>query len=143
MHQRLNIETIQASPVLPWEERIQVSVEKGLQENAVAQRLENSKAVLVATSASVWKGVVGAGGAIQDTTKLDMPWNVDLIASYTVTLGSRKKFNAYVAELVAIATAVQNLVGILQNRIVIILSSNLSALQAIKNPKHQSGQYIL
>jgi hypothetical protein len=144
VHQQYDIETILAFPILPWEERIKVIVELDCEKAAqIARNTENTKAVLVATSLSEKEGTVGAGGAIRDTTMIAFPPNIDPVASYSVTLGLREKFNRYVTELTAISTALQNLVGYLRNRTLTILSSNLAALLAIKRPKHQSGQYIL
>jgi ribonuclease HI len=67
----------------------------------------------------------------------------DRVITYKKQLGTRDNFNAYVAELTAISMAIEQLANICRNRSITILSSNLSALQAIKKPKHQSGQHIL
>lgn len=55
----------------------------------------------------------------------------------------RKKVNIYIVELLAVAMALRVLAIDVQHRQITVLSSNLSALQAIEKPKHQSGQYIL
>jgi ribonuclease HI len=96
----------------------------------------------VATSSSVKNGRVGAGGAIREARAEFFPdW--DRVITYKTQLGTRDNVNTYVAELTAIAMAIEQLANICQNRSITILSSNLSALQAIKRPKHQSGQWIL
>jgi hypothetical protein len=112
-------------------------------ETSQPRSFEDRKAVVVATSSSSKGGRIGAGGAIQDTTITDAPGGVDSITSYSVTLGPKEKFNTYIGELTAISIAIQTLARHAQRRIVLIVSSNLSALQVIKSPKHQSGQHIL
>src|SRR5450432_2680008 len=80
------------------------------------------------------------GGAICDTTTTGSS-NTAPTAAYTATLGPKEKFNLYFAELIAIATALRNLAALLiRNRVINILSGNLSALKVIHNPKQQSGQ---
>lgn len=142
--QIFNIEMIQVYPVAPWEERINVIVESDRQKALeIAQDIENCNAIIIAACSSERNGIVGTGGAIRDTTTTIVPQNIDPVAEYTVTLGPRDKFNLYNAELTAMSIALQNLVGQICNRSIVILPSNLAALQAVKRPKHQSGQYVL
>jgi hypothetical protein len=109
----------------------------------LAQNTEYSDAIVIATCSSERNGIIGMGGAIRDYTTTAVSQNIDPIAKFTTTLGPRDRFNLVVAKLSAIAKALQNLVDRACNRTFIILSSNLAALQAVKQPKHQSGQYIL
>jgi hypothetical protein len=125
--------------VAPWEKRIEVIIE--LDHQKAAQAARNIEGITIATCSSERNGIVGMGGSID--TAVRTPTNVDPIADYIVTLGSRETFNLYIAELTAIAMALRNLLGLFHNRKITILSSNLSALQAVKCPKHQSGQHIL
>ena len=101
-----------------------------------------AQGILVATSASEKKGIVRAGGVICDTTTTRPP-DKPAMATYTVTLGARDRFNIYFAEIIAVARALQNLSTLpspVKNRAITILSSNLSLLQVISNPMQQSGQ---
>jgi hypothetical protein len=67
-----------------------------------------------------------------------------LLNRFLKTLGSRRNFNSYFAELTAISTALQNLATLpLRGRVITILSSNLAALHAINCPKQQSGQSLI
>ena len=80
------------------------------------------------------------GRAICDTTSTGSS-NRALTATYTATIGPKEKFNPYFAELIAISTALRNLAALpIRNRVINILTGNLSALQVIHNPKQQSGQ---
>jgi hypothetical protein len=56
-------------------------------------------------------------------------------------LGPRDRVNIYFVEIIAVATALRNLSAFpLQNRVITLLSSNLSLLQVINCPRQQSGQ---
>ena len=80
------------------------------------------------------------GGAICDTTTTGSSETAPT-ADYSVTLGLRNKTNLYIAKLVAIATALKNLTELpVKNKVITILSSNLSALQALNRLRQQSGQ---
>ena len=80
------------------------------------------------------------GGAIYDTITTGSS-DKAAIATYTVTLGPRDRLNIYFAEIIALTTALQNLSALpLKNRVITVLSSNLSLLQVINSPKQQSGQ---
>jgi hypothetical protein len=94
----------------------------------------------VATCSLEKNGIVGMGGAICDTITTGSS-DKAAIATYIVTLGPRNQLNIYFAEIIAIATTLRNLSAIpLKNRVITVLSSNLSLLQVINNPKQQSGQ---
>jgi ribonuclease HI len=124
--------------VSPWRKRIDL-VKKDYQE--AAQTAKNAQGIVIATSSSEKNGMVGTGGAICDTTTTGSLETAP-IANYSVTLGPRNKTNPYVAELVAMAIALRNLAELLvRNRVITILSSNLSALQALNRPRQQSGQW--
>jgi hypothetical protein len=137
-HSQQDIETIEAFPIPPWEERIELETDA-----SKLRSFEDSGAVLIVTSASSKGGRIGAGGAIQDTTIIDPPGGTDSITGYSITLGPREKFNTYIGELTAISIATRTLARQAQHRTILIVSCNQSALQAIKSPKHQSGQHIL
>jgi hypothetical protein len=131
------IETIQAFAVPPWEKRIDIIVK--LDHREAAQTARDAQGIVVATSSSEKNGIVGIGGAIHDTTT-GTP-DIAPTATYTATLGPRDRLNPYFAELIAISTALRNLATLpIRNRVINILSSNLSALQVINHPMQQSGQ---
>ena len=101
-----------------------------------------AQGILVATSASEKKGIVRAGGVICDTTTTRPP-DKPAMATYSVILGSRDRYNIYFAETIAVTRALQNLSTLpspLKNRTITVLSSNLSLVQVISNPTQQSGQ---
>ena len=139
---RDEIETIQAYPIQPWEKRIDVVIKPDRQE--AAQAAKESQGIIIATCSSERNSIVGMGGAICDTTTTGS-LEAGPTATYTATLGPRDRQNSYVAELVAIATALRSLVAYLslRSRLVIILTSNLSALLVINRPKQQSGQLYI
>ncbi|EEA20161.1 hypothetical protein TMatcc_000136 [Talaromyces marneffei ATCC 18224] len=132
------IETIQAFTVSPWTYRIQTICER---DSAKATELA-SKAVgiLIATSASARAGLVGMGGCMIDT---QANGNNDTMPSYSITLGKRTEQNPYIAELGAIAAALERIPVRTCRRWITILSSNRSALAAISQPRQQSGQKII
>jgi ribonuclease HI len=104
----------------------------------------DAQGIVVATCSSEKNGIVGIGGAIHNTTTATRTSNTALTATYTVTLGPRDRLNPYFAELIAISTALRNLAALpIRNRFINILSSNLSALQAINHPKQQLGQIYI
>ncbi|EXL38905.1 hypothetical protein FOCG_18465 [Fusarium oxysporum f. sp. radicis-lycopersici 26381] len=61
--------------------------------------------------------------------------------TFSVTLGSRERHSPYTAELAAIAHGLGCLPEI-EYRVIVILTSNRSAAQAISNPRRQSGQGV-
>jgi ribonuclease HI len=132
------LETILPFLVPPWEKRMAVIVKPDQEE--AGQLARDTQGIVVATCSSERKGIVGLGGAICDTTTIQ-PQDETTIATYTTTLGPRHRVNIYFAELVAVATALQNISALpLQNRVITVLSSNLSLLQVINCPRQQSGQ---
>jgi hypothetical protein len=127
----IKIETIQPFSVAPWEKRISITAHLDRQE--ATQLATDVQGILVATSASARKGIVRTGGVICDTTTSQVP-EEPAMATYTVTLGPRDRFNIYFAEIIAVASALQNLSTLpipLNNRVITVLLSNLSLLQAV------------
>jgi len=84
--------------------------------------------IVIATSSSVKKGIVGIGGYAQDTL---FNRAGEAITRYTMTLGTREEQNPYTAELTAIVIALKNIpLGTIHRHITIITKS-LSALVVI------------
>jgi hypothetical protein len=77
------------------------------------------------------------GGAIHDT--LCMLTRREP-TTYAVALGAREEQNLYTAELAAIAIAMRCLPHNLVGRRITIFTSNIGALLAVSQPRHQSGQ---
>ena len=139
LYQPINrIETIKPFALSPWEKRIDVIVKSDHQE--AAQIARHTQGIVVATCASEKNGIVAMGGAICDTITTGSP-DKAAIATYARMLGPRDRLNIYFTEIIAVATALRNLSDLpLQNRVITVLSSNLSLLQVINSPKQQSGQ---
>jgi hypothetical protein len=60
--------------------------------------------------------------------------------TYAITLGARTEQNPYTAELAAMAMAMRCLPHYLVGRQITIFTSNLGAVLAASQPRHQSGQ---
>jgi hypothetical protein len=93
-----------------------------------AQLARDAQGILLATCSSEKKGTVGIGGVVWDTTTV-ASLDQAAIATYTAALGPRDQLNLYFSEIVAVAILLRHLSALpLQNRVITILSSNLSAL---------------
>jgi hypothetical protein len=89
-----------------------------------------------ATSSSARKGIIRIGAAIYDTLGIETGREP---ITYSVTLGARTEQNPYTAELAAMAMALKRLSQHLVGRQTSIITSNLGALLATSQPRHQSG----
>jgi hypothetical protein len=98
-------------------------------------KTRDCQGVCIATSSSGRKGMVGMGGAIYDT--LGIVTRREPI-TYAVTVGARTEQNSYTAELAAVAMAMRRLPLHLVGRQITIFTSNLGALLAVGQPRHQS-----
>ena len=137
-HQRTptdRMEVIQPYAAAPWEERLSTTIT--LDREKAVETANSTHGILIATSSSERKGIVGMGGAIHDT--LSNEPNQKPI-TYSVTLGTRTEQNPYTAELAAMAMALRRLPPSLGGRQITIFTSNQAALLAVGQPKHQSGQ---
>ena len=96
---------------------------------------------IIATSTSLKQGRVAAGTAIYNTTKASL---LESPVTIGITIGAHTEQNPYIAELIAISNGMQTSscsLGRFQlSRQIYIITSNQSALQAINNLRHQSGQ---
>lgn len=88
-------------------------------------RHDELEGIIIATSSSQRKGLVGMGGVVRDASR-NSPSEV--IASYSVTLGSSDEQNAYTVGLAAITMALKCMPVGLHRRNLIVATSNLAAL---------------
>lgn len=93
---------IQAYTVPPWHNRISL-VCKADQE-AVITAAKDANDIVIATSASDREGLIGIGGIVAYRLSGQIG---KIVARYSVTLGSQDDQNPYMAELKAIAMALQ------------------------------------
>ena len=107
------------------------------EEDKVKDLAQARWAVRIATSSSARNGLVGMGGTVR--LPLSITKAGKIIETFSVTLGTREEHNPYTAELAAIAHSLKWLPE-MRYRVVVILTSNKSAAQAIRNPRQQSGQ---
>ncbi|KAF5725014.1 reverse transcriptase [Fusarium mundagurra] len=133
------LEVIQPFALAPWEARLQVILNSQgeAEEDKIKELAKAGWAVRIATSSSARHDLVGMGGTIR------IPISVARVGKFTetfsVTLGSREEQNPYTAELAAIAHGL-NYLPEMKYRVIVIVTSNRSAAQAIGNPRQQSGQ---
>ncbi|KAM4067784.1 reverse transcriptase (RNA-dependent DNA polymerase) [Hirsutella rhossiliensis] len=112
------LEVIHEFALAPWDERVQATYEA---DRAEVLKSDDPEDITIATSSSQRKGKVGLGGVVRDASRDSAD---EVLASYSVTLGSSDEQNAYTAGLEAIAMAL----------------SNRSVLQVIGRPRQQSGK---
>ncbi|XP_044715323.1 endonuclease-reverse transcriptase domain-containing protein [Hirsutella rhossiliensis] len=93
------LETIHEFALAPWDDRVQVTYETNRVE---VLKSDDPEDITIATSSSQRKGKVGLGGVVRDALLNSAD---EVLASYSVTLGSSDEQNAYTAGLEAIATA--------------------------------------
>ncbi|KAH9203124.1 hypothetical protein DL95DRAFT_507440, partial [Leptodontidium sp. 2 PMI_412] len=129
------VETIQEYAISPWEPRISAIINPDSERAAEAANCISG--IRIATSSSERRGMVGMGGAIFDTYGR-MPNGQPI--TFAITLGPRSEQNPYVAELEAIAMAIQGVPPYVLRREITIVTSNQAALHVVSQPKQQSGQ---
>ncbi|KAM4066664.1 reverse transcriptase [Hirsutella rhossiliensis] len=112
------VEVIHEFALAPWDERMQAKYEA---DRVEVMRPEVPEDITIATSSSQRKGKVGLGGVVRDASRDNAD---EVLASYSVTLGSSDEQNVYTAGLEAIAMAL----------------SNRAVLQVIGRPRQQSGK---
>ncbi|KAK7582830.1 hypothetical protein V3481_012128 [Fusarium oxysporum f. sp. vasinfectum] len=133
------MEVIQPFTLAPWEARLQVILNSQgeEEEDKIKELAKAGWAVKIATSSSARNDLVGMGGTIRIPISVARAGKVS--ETFSVTLGTREEHNPYTAELAAIADGLGCLPEI-KYRVIVILTSNRSAVQAIGNPRQQSGQ---
>jgi ribonuclease HI len=137
--QKDTIEVIQPFALAPWKARIQTTLSRQgeEEEDKIKELAKAGWAVRIATSSSARNNLVGMGGAIKIPISVA---RADKISeTFSVTLGTREEHNPYTAELAAIAHGLGCLPEI-KYRVIVILTSNRSAVQAIGNPRQRPGQ---
>lgn len=132
------METIQEYAVSPWEPRLRPTVE--VDRVRAAEKVDKATGIVIATSSAVKGGIVGMGGIARDTL---FNRTNETVTSYAVALGTREEQNPYTAELAAIAMALEKVPASICHRHITIATRNQSALAAIRQPRHQSGQGII
>ncbi|KAF4971249.1 hypothetical protein FSARC_1871 [Fusarium sarcochroum] len=129
------METVHAYAVPLWCGRVSTVCESDHETATAAAKDVND--IIIATSASDRRGLVGIGGVVVHRS----PGQADkTVARYSITVGSRHDQNSYTAELEAIAMALRCMPDGLQCRQLTAFSSSQSALKAIARPRQQSGQ---
>ncbi|KAI8417239.1 hypothetical protein FOFC_03552 [Fusarium oxysporum] len=133
------MEVIQPSTLAPWEARLQVILNSQgeEEENKIKELAKAGWAVRIAASSSARNNLVGIRGTIRIPISVARAGKIS--ETFSVTLGTREEHNPYTAELAAITHGLGYLPEI-RYQVIIILTSNRSAAQAIGNPRQQSGQ---
>ncbi|KAG6997033.1 RNA-directed DNA polymerase from mobile element jockey [Fusarium oxysporum f. sp. conglutinans] len=111
--------------------------QEGEEDDKIKELAKAGWAVRIATSSSARNDLVGMGGTVRIPISLARAGKI--IETFSVTLGTTEEHNPYTAELAAIARGLKYLPE-MKYRVVVILTSNRSAAQAIGNPRQQSGQ---
>ncbi|KAL6399565.1 hypothetical protein AUP68_18115 [Ilyonectria robusta] len=132
------METIQAFALPPWYRRLPIGYD--LDRDMATEAANRMEGILVATSASEKAGRVGMGGIVRDTLSNRLG---EVVARYSITIGSRDDQNVYTAELEAIAMAPKCMPDGLHHRQLTVMTSSRSALEVIAQPQQQSGQYTV
>ncbi|KAI5456262.1 hypothetical protein BGZ63DRAFT_367547 [Mariannaea sp. PMI_226] len=91
------METIGAYTLPPWHSRLPIGYD--LDRDMATESASRMEGILVATSASEKAGRVGIGGIVRDTLG-NRPGQ--MLARYSIMIGSRDNQNIYTAELEAI-----------------------------------------
>ncbi|SPJ78067.1 uncharacterized protein FTOL_06456 [Fusarium torulosum] len=133
------MEVIRPFALAPWEARLQITLSRQgeEEEDKIKELAKAGWAVRIATSSSARNDLVGMGGTIRIPISVARAGKIN--ETFSVTLGTREEHNPYTAELAAIAHGLGRLPEI-KYRVIMILTSNRFAVQAIGNPRQQSGQ---
>nr|XP_036584544.1 transposon I factor [Colletotrichum truncatum]KAF6794062.1 transposon I factor [Colletotrichum truncatum] len=129
------LETIEAFPQAPWEDRIRTVVEED--GDRASKAAQTGWAVRAAIGSSARNGIVGYGTAVL------LPLSHRRGGSMTTgstTVGPRTKQNPYTAELMAIAAMLKSLSKRIRYRAIYVFSTNKAAVIAAGGPRQQSGQ---
>ncbi|EAQ88476.1 hypothetical protein CHGG_05095 [Chaetomium globosum CBS 148.51] len=132
------METIQEYAVPPWVPRLRPTLEAD--RGKAAEMVNKISGIVIATSSSVKKGIVGMGGLARDIL---FNRTSETVTNYAVVLGTREEQNPYTAELAAIAMALEKLPASICHRHITVITRNQSALAAVGQPRQQSGQSII
>ena len=131
------METIESYSIQSWAPRLQADTTR--EEKDKQALIDTLQGIIIATSASVRNGKVGAGGAIIDTKK---GVTMGQCVTYSRMLGPRKEQNPHTAELSAISQALRCLPDHIQGRNIYIITRGLSAVQGLMQPKQQRSKEV-
>ncbi|KAF5973804.1 reverse transcriptase, partial [Fusarium bulbicola] len=133
------MEFIQPFTLAPWEARLQVILNSQgeEEENKIKELAKAGWAARIVTSSCARNDLIGMEVAIR--IPISVPRAGRTSETFSVTLGTREEHNPYTAELAAIAYGL-NYLPEMKYRVIVIVTSNKSAAQAIGNPRQQSGQ---
>lgn len=132
------IETIYPYVLAPWAKRLDRRIEMDREKNVrEINRFQGTRSIV---GVSARHGIVGIGGAIQDKREGQPPRNK---REFSITIGERSEQNLYTAELAGCLAAVQRIDTTTAERNVEIYSSNLGMIQALTQPRLQSGQWLI
>ncbi|KAB5515136.1 hypothetical protein GE09DRAFT_1067015 [Coniochaeta sp. 2T2.1] len=96
------METIREYAMPLWELRLRTVLEPDREKAAVMAN--EATGIVIATSSSLKRGIVGVGGIARDTL---FNGTSETVISYVASLGTREEQNPYTAELAAIAMALE------------------------------------
>lgn len=136
-----DMETIDAFAVAPWQQSLRQVVHISSEREEAMRRCQNAQGreIQIFTDASMKNGKVGYGtlSCVGSSTKTE---NLR-------TIGTSDMVNVYIAELEAIGEAMEWAERILSVSPgtwgITVYSDSMSVLQAIANPRHQSGQSLI
>ncbi|KAJ6439086.1 reverse transcriptase [Purpureocillium lavendulum] len=130
------MEIIHEYALRPWTKRIPVLGEDQLKAEPV-QAPNDIHGIIIATASSQKNGRVGMGFVRCDIANGTAS---DVLVTTSLAVGPRSEQNPYTAELAAIEKALRSIPPDLPSRDVTIVTSNRSAVAAIRRPRQQSGQ---
>lgn len=129
-------ETIVAYAVAPWQERIPLEIIGD--EGKAKAKMAEVRGMLVATSTSGKRGMVGMGGVVREIGRPP-----ESTIPFAATVGRKEDQNVYVAELTVIKMAMAAIADARSNTSITIITNNQSAAKAIAQPGQQSGQRLM
>ncbi|XP_024085694.1 uncharacterized protein LOC106673621 [Cimex lectularius] len=143
------LETIDPKPMIPWDPPgfVEIDIEPDRERaKDKATALQASSNMVVFSDASGQNNHLGAAAVMLDH-------NQEVIESRQLSIGSMANWSVYAAELIGIFYAISLVLKVASSRPRVpttsqqepatILCDNMSALQAIRNPRNKSGQRII
>jgi ribonuclease HI len=131
------METISPFTLAPWEHRLNYNLE--LDRDKASNNAKEKTGLIITTSCSQKNNLVGIGFTINTNTHGTQSRPI----KHHITIGTSSDQNPFTGELQAISKALAALPQDTHRQQITIFSSNLAAIQAITQPKQQSGQESL